>query len=74
MIVYTLDMMSENVTFLLDNPEKKIRLIMSKIAGKSQWRDFLQNTRPVLLKIVKIIKSKESLENSSQEEPKQMQS
>ena len=46
-------------------------LIMSKTSYKSQLRDILQNTWPIILKTVKFIKKQEKLRNChSQEEPK----
>ena len=45
---------------------------MRKISEKSKLRDILQNTGVVLLKIVEIIKKKESLRNCHiPEEPKE---
>ena len=47
-------------------------LIMRKRAGKKQLRDLLPNTWPVILKTVKVIKSKKSFRNrQNQEEPKE---
>lgn len=38
-------------------------LVMRNTADKSQLKDILQNTWPIFLKTVKVIQSKESLEN-----------
>ena len=47
-------------------------LIVRKISEKSQLRDILENTWPVLLKGVHVIKNKESLRNChSYEKPKE---
>ena len=47
-------------------------LIMRKTSDEFQERDILQNTWPVLLKTVKVIKNKGSLRKChSQEEPKE---
>ena len=48
-------------------------LITRRISEKSQLGDMLQDTSPVYLKMVKVIKVKESLKNhNSQQEPKEM--
>lgn len=45
---------------------------MRNTADKSQLKDILQNTWPIFLKTVRVIQSKESLENcQSEEEPKE---
>ena len=52
------------------SPKHCSSLIMRKISDKSRQRYILQNIWPVLLKTVKVAKSKQSLRNChSQEEP-----
>ena len=67
--------MNINGTLCLWSSFKKITtpgLIMTKTSDEFQDRDILQNTWPVLLKTVKVIKNKGSLRKChSQEEPKE---